>query len=205
MTPVMADPKDHSNPSGFTVELLINHARSYLAFGEQLQPLGARFHETLAREGDWNTALTQYFDEIKGALAQVTDDPVSHPELAQLWTATLDTWQKAVASLQLPAFVTPLSSDLNSEAWQAYQRIQGEYLGLLRQAAREALDLMEQRLIDQAATGATMDGLRDLYNLWVECNETTYGQMLRSTEYGECSGQMLNSLLRCYSAGGAKP
>lgn len=194
MTAVMAEPTDHSNPSGFTVELLINHARSYLAFGEQLQPLSARLQETLAHEGDWNTALGQYFDQIKTALAQATDDPGSHSELAQLWSATLDTWKKAIASLQLPAFMTPLA-DLNTEAWQTYQRIQGEYLALLRQAAREALDLMEQRLIDQAATGATMDSLRDLYNLWVECNETTYGRMLRSDEYGECSGRMLNSLL----------
>lgn len=200
----MAEPTDTSNPSGFTVELLLKQARTYLAFGEQLQPLGVRFHETLAQQDDWNSALAEYFDSIKSALAQAADDPGSHPELAHLWTATLDTWQQAIAALGFPMSIAPLT-DYSADAWQAYQRIQGEYLGLLRQAAREALDLMEQRLIAQAATGATVDGLRDLYNLWVECNETTYGQMLRSAEYGECSGRMLNSLLRCYPAGETKP
>jgi len=204
MTAVMAEPTDTSNHSGFTVEMLLNHARSYVAFGEQLQPLSARFQETLAHEGDWNTALGQYFDQIKVALTQGTDDPGSHPELAQLWTATLDTWQKAIASLDFSASIAPLA-DLNSEAWQAYQRIQGEYLGLLRQSAKESLDLMEQRLTQQAAAGTTVESLRDLYNLWVECNEETYGRMLRSAEYGERSGRMLNSLLRCYPAGEAKP
>lgn len=190
----MAEPTDTSNPSGFTVEMLLNHARSYVAFGEQLQPLSARFQETLAREGDWNTALGQYFDQIKSALAQATDDPGGHPELAQLWTATLDTWQKAIASLDFAASIAPLA-DLNSDAWQVYQRIQSEYLSLLRQSAKEALDLMEQRLTQQAAADATVESLRDIYNLWVECNEKTYGQMLRSAEYSECSGRMLNSLL----------
>ncbi len=190
----MAERTDPSAPSGFNVELLLKQARAYLAFGEQLQPLSARFHETFAQEGDWNTALRQYFDAIKTALAQATDDPGSHPELAHLWTATLDTWQQTIASLGFPASMAP-SADCNTDAWQAYQRTQTQYLGLLRQTAKEALDLMEQRLTTQAAAGLTMDSLRHLYNLWVECNEETYGRMLRSAEYGEFSGRMLNTLL----------
>ena len=200
----MAERTDPSDPSGFNVELLLKQARAYLAFGEQLQPLSARFHETLAQEGDWNTALRQYFDAIKTALGQAADDPGSHPELARLWTATLDIWQQAIASLGFPASMA-LRTDSNADAWQAHQRAQTQYLGLLRQAAKDALDLMEQRLTTQAAAGLTVDSLRDLYNLWVECNEETYGQMLRSAEYGEFSGRLLNTLLHCYPAGETKP
>jgi hypothetical protein len=40
-----------------------------------------------------------------------------------------------------------------------------------------------------------------LYNLWVECNEDTYGRMLRSPAYGELNGRLLNALLSCYSRG----
>ncbi|HRF45757.1 MAG TPA: poly(R)-hydroxyalkanoic acid synthase subunit PhaE [Candidatus Competibacteraceae bacterium] len=199
----MAERTDPPDPSGFNVELLLKQARTYLAFGEQLQPLSVRFHETLEQEGDWNTALRQYFDAIKIALAQATDDPGSHPELAQLWTVTLDTWQQAIASLGFPASIASLAGS-NAEAWQAYQRAQTQYLGLLRQAAKDALDLMEQRLTAQA-TGATVASLRALYNLWVECNEETYGRMLRSAEYGEFSGRLLNTLLRCHPAGETKP
>ncbi|CDH46950.1 MAG: hypothetical protein IPL59_04085 [Candidatus Competibacteraceae bacterium] len=200
----MAERTDPSDPSGFNIELLLKSARTYLAFGEQLQPLSARFHETLAQEGDWNAALGQYFDAIKTALAQATDDPGSHPELAHLWTATLDGWQQAIASLGFPVSITP-QTGTNPDAWQAYQRTQTQYLGLLQRAAKEALDLMEQRLTTQVAAGATVDHLRDLYNLWVECNEETYGRMLRSTEYSEFSGYLLNTLLRCYSAGETQP
>ena len=190
----MAERTDPPDPSGFNVELLLKQARTYLAFGEQLQPLSVRFHEMLEQEGDWNAALHQYFDEIKTALTQAADDPGGHPELAGVWTVTLDTWQQTLAALDFPTSIAPLS-DTNPDAWQAYQRTQTQYLGLLRQAAKEALDLMEQRLITQAAAGPTVDSLRVLYNLWVECNEETYGRMLRSAEYSEFSGRMLNSLL----------
>ncbi len=198
----MAERTEPSDPSGFDIDLLLKQARTYLAFGEQLQPLSERFHETLGREGDWGEALRQHFAQLKMALAEAADDPGGHPDLARLWTVTLDTWQQAAASLGVPATLSPLAG-ANTVAWQAYQRIQGQYLDLLRQAARDALDLMEQRLGERAAAGTKVESLRELYNLWVECNEDSYGRMLRSPEYGELNGRLLNALLGCYARGDA--
>jgi hypothetical protein len=198
----MAERTKSSDPSGFDIELLLKQARTYLAFGERLQPLSERFHDALGKEGEWGEALRQHFDQLKTALAKAADDPGGHPDLARLWTVTLDTWQQAAASLGVPATLAPLAG-ANTEAWQAYQRIQSQYLDLLRRAARDALDLMEQRLGERTASGATVESLRELYNLWVECNEETYGRMLRSPEYGELNGRLLNALLGCYVRGDA--
>lgn len=198
----MAERTEPSDPSGFDIELLLKQARTYLAFGEQLQPLSERFHETLGKEGDWGEALRQHFDQLKAALAEAADDPGGHPDLARLWTVTLDAWQQTAASLGIPATLTALAG-ANTEAWQTYQRIQGQYLDLLRQTARDALDLMEQRLGARAAAGASVESLRELYNLWVECNEDTYGRMLRSPAYGELNGRLLNALLGCHTHGDA--
>ena len=195
----MAERTDPSDPSGFSIELLLNQARTYLAFGEQLQPFSERFHETLNPEGDWGENVRLHFDQLKTALTQVADDPDAHPELARLWNVTLDTWQQVAATL-VPATLAP-PADPQSIAWQTYQQIQGQYLKLLRQAAKDALDLLEQRLGERATTGATVESLRELYNLWVECNEDTYGRMLRSPAYGELNGRLLNALLSCYSRG----
>ncbi len=200
----MAERTDPPDPSGINIESLLKQARTYLAFGEQLQPLSTRLHEAIEQEGDWGEALRRYFTEVKAALTQATDDPDGHPELAHLWAATLDIWQQTVASLGLPASLTALAGQ-DTDAWRAHQQTQIHYLGLLRQAAKEALDLMEQRLGEQAAAGTTETGLRDLYNLWVECNEETYGRLLRSPEYGEYSGRLLNTLLRCCVVRGETP
>lgn len=199
----MAEQTEPSDSSGFDIELLLKQARTYLAFGEQVQPFSERFHETLDREGDWGNALRQHFDQLKTVLAEAADDPGGHPELARLWTITLDTWQQTAASLGIPAPFAASLADPNSEAWQAYQRVLGQYFELLRQAARDALDLMERRLDERAAAGATVESLRALYNLWVECNEDTYGRMLRGPDYAELNGRLLNTLLGCYSRGGA--
>ncbi len=198
----MAEQTAPPDSSGFDIELLLKQARTYLAFGEQLQPLSDRLHETLGQDGDWGEALRQHFDQLKAALAQAADDPGSHAYLARLWTVSLDTWQQTAASLGVPATLAPLAG-ANPAAWQAYQKVQGQYLDLLRQAARDALDLMEQRLGERATAGATVESLRELYNLWVECNEETYGRMLRSPEYGALNGCLLNALLGCYTRGDA--
>jgi len=196
----MAEQTDSPDPSGFDIELLLKQARTYLAFGEQLQPLSERFHETLGQDGDWGEALRQHFDQLKAALAEAADDPGGHADLARLWTVTLDTWRQTAASLGVPATLAPLAG-VNAKAWQAYQSVQGQYLDLLRQSARDALDLMEQRLGERAAAGATVESLRELYNLWVECNEETYGRMLRGPDYGALNGRLLNALLGCHACG----
>ncbi len=191
----MADQNSTSEPGMFDVELLLKQARTYLAFGEQIrqfaeQPPGAGPQPT-----DWDTALRQYVDRFKAAIAQSTEDSNSNPDLGQLWTLTLESWQQAASSLGISA-IAPRAG-LSADIWQAYQQVQGEYLELLRQSAMAALDLMEQRLHERAASGETAGSLRELFNLWVDCNETTYARMLRGAEYSELSGRLLNALLGC--------
>jgi hypothetical protein len=64
---------------------------------------------------------------------------------------------------------------------------------------------MEQRLGERVATGESVGSLRELYNLWVDCNEETYGRMLRGPEYSEISGRLLNALFACYRKGETRP
>ncbi len=187
--------------TGFDIALLLRQARTYLAFGEQIQPFSERLQQNMEQGGDWGEALQQHFEPLKAALAEAAEDPGGHPDLARLWTVTLDTWQQTAASLGIPAtLAAPVGAD--EAAWRDYQHVQGDYLALLRQAARDALDLMEQRLGERAAAGARVETLRELYNLWVECNEETYGRMLRGADYGALNGRLLNALLSCYRPGG---
>lgn len=192
----MADRADQSDSGMFDIELLLKQARTYLAFGEQTRQFAEQFQDTLRAEADWGTALRQHFDQFREAIAQSATEPGTNPELAQLWTLSLDTWQQATAALGISI---PAPDDRNVAAWGAYQRTQNEYLELLRRAALDALDLMEQRLGERAAAGESVGSLRELYNLWVDCNEETYGRMLRGSEYSDISGRLFNALFACYS------
>lgn len=194
-----------AEPGTFDVELLLEQARTYLAFGEQARRFAEQYADINSRQADWDAALRPHFDRFKAAVARSTENPNAHPELARLWTLTLESWRQTAASLGVSA-IAP-SAGQNADAWQAYQQVQSEYLELLRQAATTALDLMEQRLRERAASGSGDDGsLRELFNLWVDCNEETYGRMLRSAEYSELSGRLLNTLLGCRTTRGeSKP
>ncbi len=190
----MADPSDAS-PAGFDAELLLKQARAYLAFGEQIRQLTDRFQDSLEQEADWKAAARRQFEQFKDAIAQSSEAPGVNADLARLSTMMVDAWQQTALTLQLP-ISTP--TDRNSSAWLAYQQTQRQYFDLLQQAASAALDLMEQRLQERATAGETINSLRELYNLWVTCNEQTYGRMLRGAEYSELSGRLLNALLVCY-------
>lgn len=190
----MADPSDAS-PAGFDAELLLKQARAYLAFGEQIRQLTDRFQDSLEQEADWKAAARRQFEQFKDAIAQSSEAPGGNADLARLSTMMVDAWQQTALTLQLP-ISTP--TDRNSSAWLAYQQTQRQYFDLLQQAASAALDLMEQRLQERATAGETINSLRELYNLWVTCNEQTYGRMLRGAEYSELSGRLLNALLVCY-------
>lgn len=196
----MADKTDTATPNPISAEFLLEQMRGYVAFGEQMSKLSEQIHDTAQNETDWGTVLRQNFDRFKAAIVESADDPNVNPELAQLWTQTLDIWQQTVTSLK---GVGPRGEE--TDAWLAHREVQAQYLGLLRQSAGAALDLMEQRLSERATTGKVIDSLRELYNLWVDCNERTYGRMLRSIEYSEFSGRLFNSLLRCYPKGAIVP
>lgn len=199
----MADRSDAS-PAGFDAHLLLKQARACLAFGEQIRQFTDRFQDSLEQEADWKTAARRQFEQFKEAIAQSSHAPGVNSDLARLSAMTVDAWQQAALALDIP-MSSRMPTDRNSVAWRAYQQTQHQYLDLLQQTAEQALNLMEERLQDRAATGQTINSLCELYNLWVECNEETYGQMLRSVEYSELSGRLLNALLVCYPRREAAP
>ena len=181
----------------FDAELALRQARAYLAFGEQVQLATDRLGEIANRETDWSRALQQHFTSFKAAISESAENPALNPELARLWRLTADAWGEMATTSGVAADALPEAWRSHPEVWRAYQSAQNDYFQQLRNAALAALDLLEQRLIDLAANGQTVNSLRELYNLWVDCNEETYGRMLRNAAYGELNGRLFNALLRC--------
>lgn len=180
-------------PTPLDTRFLIDQARGYLAFGDQIADLCQKLQGSTTNSPDWGNMLRENFAQFKTAINQSADDPNVNPELARLWNQTLDLWQQTATGL---GFIPP--ADGGSGAWQAYRDVQNQYFDMLRNAAKGALDLMEKQLAERADTGQMIGSLRELYNLWVDCNEKTYGQMLRGSAYAELSGRLFNSLLACY-------
>ncbi|MDQ5909583.1 MAG: Poly(3-hydroxyalkanoate) polymerase subunit PhaE [Pseudomonadota bacterium] len=194
----MTEQTSNAHSGVFDIDLVLRQARAYLAFGDQVRQFTDRISETAEAEADWGQALQQHFTQLKAAIAQSAENPNVNPELARLWSLAAETWSEAATTLGLATDTIP-ESLRQSAVWRDYQRTQMDYFNQLRLTATEALDLMEQRLNELTAAGKTISSLRELYNLWVDCNEETYGRMLRSSAYGELNGRLFNTLLRCYA------
>jgi hypothetical protein len=177
----MANPTDASAPNSFDTGFLLDQARGYLAFGEQIAASCANAFRAVKpqRGADWGAVLRQNFDQLKTAIAESADGPGVNPELARLWNQTLDLWQQTATSLGIVR-----ADGGETDAWQAYRQVaEASTSTCCGNAAKSALDLMEKQLGERVGAGQTIDSLRELYNLWVDCNEKTYGQMLRGAEY----------------------
>lgn len=84
----------------------------------------------------------------------------------------------------------------NGRLWRAYQEAYWQYSQLLQRSAQRALNRLQEKLSKMAQEDKAVDSLRGLYNLWVDCSEEAYGETVRSPEYSEAYGRMINTLMR---------
>lgn len=79
--------------------------------------------------------------------------------------------------------------------WLRYQCTFNEYQAELGKMAVQALDHMKACIMDKADKGETITSLREIYNLWVDCNESAYAEYVIRDEYSEIYGRLVNDLM----------
>lgn len=73
------------------------------------------------------------------------------------------------------------------------QQVERELRAVLFRVQNDALDLVQQRLREG---GQTVQDLRGLHKLWVECGEEVYAQVAHGDAYAQLQGQFANATLR---------
>ncbi|MBF0339888.1 MAG: class III poly(R)-hydroxyalkanoic acid synthase subunit PhaE [Magnetococcales bacterium] len=71
-----------------------------------------------------------------------------------------------------------------------------EFQKLMAQTSQKALDLLHRKLLEMGAEGKSMQTMRDLYVLWVDCNEEANAATVAGKEYNEVNARMTNALMR---------
>ena len=59
----------------------------------------------------------------------------------------------------------------------------------------DALEGMRLRILEMSQQGKEMNSLREIYDLWVDCNEKAYAELVYTDEYSELYGRLTNALL----------
>ena len=67
---------------------------------------------------------------------------------------------------------------------------------LLGKVVQRALDLFGKHMTERARAGESFDGLRAIYNLWIDCGEEAYAEAVATADFPHLQAEMVNALMR---------
>jgi polyhydroxyalkanoate synthase subunit PhaE len=76
-----------------------------------------------------------------------------------------------------------------------YQRALQEYLGLFRQLNLEIVNRVYRALGERSERQQPITTLRGVYDLWVDCSEAAYLELVSTDDYAKAYGHMVNTLM----------
>ncbi|MBF0627200.1 MAG: class III poly(R)-hydroxyalkanoic acid synthase subunit PhaE [Magnetococcales bacterium] len=77
-----------------------------------------------------------------------------------------------------------------------YRKAFEEFQKVMNESSKRALDLLHRKLLEMGAEGKSLQTMRDLYVLWVDCNEEANAATVSSKEYNEINSRMVNAMMR---------
>jgi class III poly(R)-hydroxyalkanoic acid synthase PhaE subunit len=76
-----------------------------------------------------------------------------------------------------------------------YQRALQDYAALFRRLNADTLERLQRKLSELAETNQPITTLRGLYDLWIDCSEAAYLDLVSTDAYAEGYGRMVNALM----------
>lgn len=77
--------------------------------------------------------------------------------------------------------------------WLAYQDALGAYLGIMTRIATRTAEVVAQRFAARGADGKPITGLREAYDLFVDCAEDAYAEVVTAGDFGKVSARLMNA------------
>ncbi|MEX2525600.1 MAG: poly(R)-hydroxyalkanoic acid synthase subunit PhaE [Gammaproteobacteria bacterium] len=79
--------------------------------------------------------------------------------------------------------------------WQAGQEKCREYRDVLSRLGKEALDRLEEKILQMGRKNRSINSLREFYDIWSESNEEVFSKYVESEEYSILYGEMISLLM----------
>lgn len=209
---------------------LVDQTQSFFFVTDQLSRLMQGLAEVGESVDNWQGKLEQQFEEMKAAVSSGHGDiGQMFNGMFGAWQLPMDTMQRTFSSGSVfPGdFLQGIKPDAMEQAtdkflsvpgvgysresqeqaqeglrlWARYQRTAHEYQTQMNKVGVQALDIIKQRIIKMAGNDEQITTLRELYDLWVECNEKAYADYVFTKEYSELYGRLTNDLMALKSHG----
>jgi len=177
-----------STESGEYLQYLVNQIESMKAVMQASRTLG---HHSVSDVLDaWQVPgdlWSRYLKTVAGA-----DKDISHALIVD----DLDTFMDKYLNLPGVGYAREYQEKIQKNAvlLKEFLKASEEYNEAMGNVGPRALDSLRDRIIDMAKNGEQITSLRQLYNLWVDCNEEAYADFVFSKEYSVLYGNLVNAM-----------
>lgn len=197
------------------MEKMMDQGKAFFRMAETFMPGGASGSDA------WD-AFGKALDSMQKSFAGSTGDggDALHRMMA-FWELPYDNWQRMMSSLSpVPGdFLRNMPHDAVKEHLDRvlsapglgytreeqsqyqdlmrrsmdYQKALQDYLAFYSKVGMKSVDRMRTYMQDVMQSGKTIDSARALYDNWVTCCESVYGEEVTTPEYARIHGQLVNA------------
>ncbi len=186
---------------------IIKQGQAFYFMGEQFNKILEGINDVSKKSEDWQKVLNDNFDLMKSALEDAntsmqgvfTNPSFMSGESCDEQFKIADTAAFFEKLLSIPGFgperKTLAQTQKGIKLLNEYHKVASEHQAQINKAGVEALETMRLRILKMAEQDKKINSLREIYDMWVDCNETAYAKLVHTDKYSKLYGCLTNSLL----------
>jgi len=186
---------------------MMQQGQAFYFMGEQFSKILEGMNEVSKQSEDWQKVLNDNFESMKsmfeGGNAGIQGTFTSSPFMMSGFDDKQFKIADMTSTIDKLLSVPGLGPDREAQAQMQkgikllgeYQQASSEYQTVMNKVGVEALEAMRLRILEMSEQGKELNSLRDIYDLWVDCNEKAYAELVYTDEYSELYGRLTNALL----------
>ncbi len=186
---------------------MMQQGQAFYFMGEQFNKILEGMNDVSKQSEDWQKVLNDNFESMKSMLeggnAGIQGAFTSVPFMMSGFDKEQFKIAEMTSSFDKLLSVPGFGPDREAQAQMQngikliseYQQVSGEYQAQLSKVGIDALEAMRLRILEMAEQGEEINSLREIYDLWVECNEKAYAELVYTDEYSDLYGRLTNALL----------
>ena len=204
---------------------MLNQGKAFFQMSEEISTFLNMLNDVNKSTDDWQQTLQSQMEGIKNAfdtgqgdLAAFWDQPLDAWQSA-IGDSVLDPeafFKNFDHKQGMEDMINPVYDEMNkllgtpgvgpdrethekhrnyTRLWMDYQRANQEYNTAHHRVGKETIERLMQQMIDLSETGGSLNSMREVYDLWIDCAEEAYADFAYSDEYQDVYGRMINSLM----------
>lgn len=185
---------------------MMQQGKSFYFMGEQFNKLLEGMKDVNRKSEDWQKVLNEQFDAMKSSFEQseilqdaFTTAPFLQADFQKDYLKVVDILSNVEKYAPIPGLGSTRESQEQIQEgirlMVEYQEISHEFNIVMSKVGIEAMEVMRLMIIEMAERDEEINSLREIYNMWVDCNEKAYAEYVATDEYSELYGRLSNALM----------